>query len=200
MLLISNIIGLVAFSFSGAVKGISKNLDLFGIAVLGLVTALGGGVLRDFMVVRTPIMLKDPLYIGFALLGILLALLTRRWSTSIIEDWGFLLSDAIGLAAFTVSGALVAVEYKMGIIGIIILGLSTAVGGGIIRDVLAGEIPLILQKEVYASCSICGGFVLWLILYLGGSNTLASASAMGITLLLRILAIQRKWQLPRFEA
>jgi len=200
MLLLSNIIGLVAFSFSGAVKGISKNLDLFGIAVLGLVTALGGGVLRDFMVVRTPIMLKDPLYIGFALLGILLALLTRRWSTKIVEDWGFLLSDAIGLAAFTVSGALVAVEYGMGIIGIIVLGLSTAVGGGIIRDVLAGEIPLILQKEVYASCSICGGFVFWLILYLGGSNTLASTSAMGITLLLRILAIQRKWQLPRFEA
>jgi uncharacterized membrane protein YeiH len=200
MLLLSNIIGLVAFSFSGAVKGISKNLDLFGIAVLGLVTALGGGVLRDFMVVRTPIMLKDPLYIGFALLGIFLALLTRRWSTKIVEDWGFLLSDAIGLAAFTVSGALVAVEYKMGIIGIIVLGLSTAVGGGIIRDVLAGEIPLILQKEVYASCSICGGFVFWLILYLGGSITLASASAMGITLLLRILAIQRKWQLPRFEA
>ncbi|MGB9606970.1 MAG: trimeric intracellular cation channel family protein, partial [bacterium] len=200
MLLISNIIGLIAFSFSGAVKGISKNLDLFGIVVLGVVTALGGGVLRDFMVARIPIMLKDPLYLGFSLLGVLLALLTRRWSTSIVEDWGFLLSDAIGLAAFTVSGSLVAVEYKMGIMGIIILGLSTAVGGGVIRDVLAGEVPLILQKEVYASCSVCGGFIFWLILLLGGSNTLASSSAMGTVLFLRIMAIKRKWQLPRFKS
>lgn len=143
-------------------------------------------------------MLTDASYIGLSLLGVLLALLTRRWSNTILTDWGFLLSDAIGLSAFTVSGALVAHQYQMGIIGIIILGLSTAVGGGIIRDVLVGEIPLVLHKEVYASCSILGGFVFWLILYLGGEDILASTIGMLTALLLRIFAIKRQWNLPRF--
>ncbi len=198
MLEASNILGLLAFSFSGAVKGINRGLDIFGITVLGLATALGGGVIRDFMVTRTPIMLTDPSYIGFSLIGVLLALLTRRWSNIIITDWGFLFSDAIGLSAFTVSGALVAQQYQLGIIGVIVLGLSTAVGGGVVRDILAGEVPLILHREVYASCSILGGFIFWLISSLDGGRTLASTAGMLTTLLLRVLAIKRQWNLPRF--
>lgn len=198
MLEIFNIIGLLAFSFSGAAKGINRGLDIFGIAVLGTITALGGGMIRDFMVSRTPVMLTNPYYIGFSLLGVLFALLTRRWSNKILTDWGFLFSDAIGLSAFTVTGALVAIEYHLGIIGIIILGLSTAIGGGIMRDILVGEIPLIFQKEVYASCSILGGFVFWLIIFLNGEKTFASTVGMMTTLLLRLLAIKRQWNLPRF--
>ncbi|MBC7327372.1 trimeric intracellular cation channel family protein [bacterium] len=198
MLEVFNIIGLIAFAFSGAVKGIKRELDIFGITVLGLVTALGGGVLRDFMVARIPIMLLDPYYIGFSILGVLIAIFTRRWSDVILSDFGFLFSDAIGLSAFTITGALIAQQYNLGVIGIIMLGLSTAVGGGVIRDILVREIPLILQKEVYASCSILGATVFWLITSSGGESGLASTTGMLTTLFLRVVAIIRHWNLPRF--
>jgi uncharacterized membrane protein YeiH len=194
-----NAVGLIAFAFSGAVTGISENLDLFGIALLGIVTALGGGALRDILVLTVPAMLKDFSYVGFAFLGIALAILARHSSRRFLHRWYFLVSDTIGLASFTVSGCLVASLHHLGIIGHVLLGLSTAIGGGLLRDMLVGRVSLILRREVYASCSIAGAIIFWALAGNTGTQTLASLVAMLVTFGMRITAIKYNWQLPKFS-
>ena len=192
-----NIIGLITFSFSGAIKGIYKKFDLFGIIVLGISTSLGGGVIRDVLVNQIPKMMTDFSYIGFSLLGILIAIITRQKITPIIEKI-FLISDAIGLSSFTATGCLVAVENSLGIIGIILLGLSTAIGGGIIRDILSGDVPLVLCKEFYASCSILGCIFFWLCLILNMSLSISALICVLTVFLIRLMAIKYNWHLPYF--
>jgi uncharacterized membrane protein YeiH len=192
-----NIIGLITFSFSGAIKGIYKKFDLFGIIVLGISTSLGGGVIRDVLVNQIPKMMTDFSYIGFSLLGILIAIITRQKITPIIEKI-FLISDAIGLSSFTATGCLIAVENSLGIIGIILLGLSTAIGGGIIRDILSGDVPLVLCKEFYASCSILGCIFFWLCLILNISLTISALICVLTVFLIRLMAIKYNWHLPYF--
>ena len=192
-----NIIGLITFSFSGAIKGIYKKFDLFGIIVLGISTSLGGGVIRDVLVNQIPKMMTDFSYIGFSLLGILIAIITRQKITPIIEKI-FLISDAIGLSSFTATGCLVAVENSLGIIGIILLGLSTAIGGGIIRDILSGDVPLVLCKEFYASCSILGCIFFWLCLILNISLSISALICVLTVFLIRLMAIKYNWHLPYF--
>jgi uncharacterized membrane protein YeiH len=192
-----NIIGLITFSFSGAIKGIYKKFDLFGIIVLGISTSLGGGVIRDVLVNQIPKMMTDFSYIGFSLLGILIAIITRQKITPIIEKI-FLISDAIGLSSFTATGCLIAVENSLGIIGIILLGLSTAIGGGIIRDILSGDVPLVLCKEFYASCSILGCIFFWLCLILNISLSISALICVLTVFLIRLMAIKYNWHLPYF--
>jgi uncharacterized membrane protein YeiH len=192
-----NIIGLITFSFSGAIKGIYKKFDLFGIIVLGISTSLGGGVIRDVLVNQIPKMMTDFSYIGFSLLGILIAIITRQKITPIIEKI-FLISDAIGLSSFTATGCLVAVENSLGIIGIILLGLSTAIGGGIIRDILSGDVPLVLCKEFYASCSILGCIFFWVCLILNISLSISALICVLTVFLIRLMAIKYNWHLPYF--
>jgi uncharacterized membrane protein YeiH len=194
-----NIIGLMTFAFSGAVKGIQKNMDVFGITVLGLLTALGGGAVRDILVNKSPEMLRDFSYAGFALLGLVLAMLTRKSYKEFVHNWVFLLSDALGLAMFTVSGCLAARQNNLGVIGFIILGLSTAVGGGILRDVMAGEVPLVLVHEFYASCALAGSLLFWLLLNLKMSLFAISGISMLTVFVLRVAAIKYDWRLPKFS-
>lgn len=194
-----NLIGLISFAFSGAVKGIRKKMDIFGIMVLGISTALGGGAIRDILVGGIPQMLKDISYVGFSLVGVLLAMATRKFYRRVKNRWTFLLPDAIGLATFTVSGCLVAGRNNFGVVGFIILGLSTAVGGGMLRDVLAGEEPLILNREFYASCAFAGSLLFWALTKLQLSDPLISGISMLTVFLLRVAAIKYNWRLPKFS-
>lgn len=196
-----NIIGLLSFAFSGGVKGLTKNFDLFGITLLGIITALGGGTLRDILVLKTPQMLTNLNYVIFALIGAGIAIgFRKKYHTEITKEKIFLISDAIGLAAFTVGGCLVAVENKCGFIGFVILGLSTAVGGGIIRDILAGETPLVLKEEFYASCAIAGSILFWLLWKLNFTSVEQTGSiVVFIVFFLRLIAIKLNWKLPRLS-
>jgi len=193
---ILNTIGLISFAFSGAVKGITKKLDFFGISVVGISTALGGGVLRDLLVNRLPLMFIHPSNIIFSFLGILLAIAIRSNITKFIEKT-FLVSDTIGLASFTASGCIVGWENSIGPVGIVLLGLLTAIGGGIIRDILTGEVPLILRKEFYATCSIIGG-VSFYFLALCFPLFFSSMICVFIVFILRTLALKFNWHLPHF--
>lgn len=192
-----NIIGLITFSFSGAIKGIQKRFDLFGIIVLGIITALGGGIIRDILVNKLPKMLTEPSYIGFSLLGVLIGILLRKKTTPLIERI-FLISDAIGLSAFTSTGCIIAYENGLSLIGILLLGLSTAIGGGIMRDLLSGDVPLVLCKEFYASCSILGCFVFYLSIISGFTSSLSGLVCVLVVFFTRLMAIKFKWHLPYF--
>lgn len=196
-LFVLNAIGLIAFSFSGAVKARIRGLDLYGIMLLGFATALGGGAIRDVMVQRIPLMLKEINYTVFCIAGILPVIILKKDITTAIYTKFFLVSDGIGLASFTTTGCIVANQVGLGAIGIIVLGMSTAIGGSIIRDVLVNEIPMVLSKEIYATCSLAGCIVFWLLSYNSG-NHIAAYSSMFVVFIFRMLAIRFNWNLPRF--
>ncbi|HOC03697.1 MAG TPA: trimeric intracellular cation channel family protein [bacterium] len=197
-LFVLNAIGLIAFSFSGAIKAIIHYLDLFGIIFLGLSTALGGGAIRDIMVHQVPAMLTDINYVFFSLLGIVGAILVKGNRDNAVYTKIFLVSDGIGLASFTSSGCLVAYNCGLGPIGIIVLGIITAIGGGIIRDILVNEIPIVLNKELYATCSFVGCVIFWIFALIFDIKYASFLSVLTV-FIIRMIAIKYRWNLPRFS-
>lgn len=197
-LVVLNAIGLIAFSFSGAVKARIHGLDLFGIIFLGFSTALGGGAIRDLMVQKIPLMITDISYTIFCIIGIIAAIILKKNFDTAIYTKVFLVSDGIGIASFTATGCSVASQAGLGAIGIVVLGMSTAIGGGIIRDVLVNEIPMVLNKELYATCSFVGCIVFWALSCSLGNHIAAYISMLSV-FILRLLAIIFKWNLPKFS-
>lgn len=166
-------VGMIAAAISGALLGIKKRLDFFGIIVLGLSTALGGGIIRDILIgFFPPVAFREPIYtvVGTAA-AVLVMFFPKKFAdrTNAINFF-----DAVGLAAFTAVGADIALKQPITSTFIIVtIGVITGIGGGIIRDIFAQEIPLIFQKEVYATASIAGAAALALSqCYLGGTGPL----------------------------
>jgi len=142
-------------------------------------------------------MLENTAYPGWALIGVVLAAVSRNAAS--LAEWPFLLSDAIGLAVFTAAGCECAASYELGVVGIVTLGTATAIGGGIIRDLLAGEVPLVLRAEVYATCSIAGGLAFWGLERIETDPALSSFLCAALVFVLRLVAVRRGWQLPRLH-
>jgi len=195
-------IGTIAFAMSGAFKAIRHELDVLGLLVLGFATAIGGGLIRDALLHRTPAVFIDNGPAAYALLGCIIVLvshwLSRKvWGLTDPESRTFLILDAIGLAAFTVLGASAGATAGLNVFGIVMLAAITGVGGGMIRDLLVGEIPLVLKADFYATATIIGAVIFFLLGWLSVDPATNSAVTFIITLLLRLLAIQYKWQLPK---
>lgn len=199
------IIGTIAFAVSGALVGIARRMDIFGILVLALTTAIGGGIIRDILVGRIPPnSLTSGLYVAITVLVTLAVFLvyrtqyrkqmTGRWSRAI-----YLLADDLGLASFTVTGTSVGCSYfpNMAVLAVI-LGVLTAVGGGMIRDILAKRIPSVLKEEVYALPAIIGGIVYY-VMYTYHMEALAAYIAFTLVFIIRLLAIIFKWELPKVQ-
>ena len=197
------IIGTVAFAISGAVLGVQKKMDIFGVAVLGITTAVGGGILRDVLLGITPAAaLRDPIYVGIALVTSVMAFLppVRRFLAGdhIYVEKLLLCADSAGLAIFTVNGVQVAYQHGFGDSYFLVLFVAvlTGVGGGVIRDVFCGERPYIFVKHIYACASIAGALiciVLWQPLG-EGAATLCGAV---IVFLIRLFSAHFRWSLPK---
>ncbi|SNR77581.1 trimeric intracellular cation channel family protein [Desulfurobacterium atlanticum] len=196
-----NIIGLVAFAVSGVYKGIKKELDILGISILGFLTAFGGGILRDIIINRIPVVLTGYMDISFATGGIIAGMLFYKiFKKDISTSTTVKIFDAIGLAAFTISGAIVGINAGLNLVGVILLAVLTGTGGGMISDILTGEVPFILKEDVYATCSIAGAFILFtLTKTFGFSPESAGFFSLIFTMALRLTAIYKNWHLPRFE-
>lgn len=196
ILYILDLLGTVAFAISGALAGVRKNMDLYGISVLSLVTAVGGGTIRDILVGRIPpFIFRDYNYIVLSLLSALLVFFFYR---KVERGYNTLLiMDALGLGVFTVIGVKVGVDYNIGFIGAIFMGVMTGTFGGMIRDILQGEIPLVLRKEVYASACLLGGVVYLILFKLLGYNFITVLVSILVVFTLRIIAIWRNWSLPK---
>lgn len=177
-----NLIGIVTFSFDGALKGIREGLDLLGVATLGVVTSLGGGMLRDIIVGRMPNAL----------------VLYKKLRKPLENQYTFLILDTIGISAFTVTGALLAYKAGASFYGVILLATITGVGGGAIADVLLRRIPWILKEDFYATCSIIGATVFYVSMKLSHNVTLSSFACLGSIFVMRLLAIVYCLRLPRF--
>ncbi|WP_456402811.1 trimeric intracellular cation channel family protein [Persephonella sp.] len=197
---VMNIIGLLSFAVVGSFKAIREGLDLFGITVLGTMTALGGGITRDLLVNNIPNALKTTTDITFALFGVVLAIvLYQIFKGEFKNKYFILIPDAIGLAAFTTTGALIAYSSDVSFFGIIILATLTGIGGGIISDILLGKIPTVLKDDFYASCSIIGAIAFYLSIQIGINVGSSAFICSVVVLTIRIFAIIYEWKLPRFN-
>ncbi len=195
-----NMIGLIAFAVMGSFKALREGLDLFGITVLGVLTALGGGITRDLLVNKIPNALTSYSDFIFALIGVWLAIvLYRIFQKDISNRYFILIPDAIGLSAFTTTGAMIAYNADVSFFGIVILATLTGIGGGIISDVLLGKIPVVLKDDFYASCAIIGAVAFYISVKSGlDINSSAIICSLSV-LMVRVLAILYKWKLPRFS-
>ncbi len=208
VLFVMELIGTAAFSCSGAMTAIRKRLDLLGIVVLGVITAVGGGMIRDVLIgVHPPTLFIKPIYVTMAVVSAILmflAMKSRRLTRLLLEveyyDWVMNLLDAVGLGAFTVVGVNTAISagYEDYLFLTVFLGVITGVGGGLLRDMMAGEIPAILKKHVYACASIAGALCYVIIItYIPTDAALILSAA--LVILIRLLARHYKWNLPRCE-
>jgi len=197
---IMNIIGLIAFAVVGSFKAIKEGLDLFGITVLGTMTALGGGITRDLLVNQVPKALKDVSDMSFAILGVWLAIvLYRVFKGEFKNRYFILIPDAIGLSAFTTTGAIIAYNSDVSFFGIIILATLTGIGGGVISDILLGKVPSVLRDDFYASCSIIGGIAFYISVSSEVGLTYSAVICSAVVFMIRILAILYNWRLPKFS-
>ncbi len=194
-----DLLGTAAFAASGAWAGIRREMDLFGVLMLGLVTATGGGTLRDLFLGDTPpFIFKDETYLYISIaVSLAIFLFHRRLE---FMHHPLLYFDAIGLGTFVVIGTGKALAFKMGFVGSVMMGVMTAVAGGMIRDVLSTQVPLVLQKEVYASACLVGAALLYLLNRLSFPHTWSLLAAALTVIGLRLLAIRYNWSLPRAEA
>ena len=199
-------IGTAAFAISGAMVAVDKHTDVFGVLFLAIITALGGGTIRDMLIGHfPPRMFTNYHYLLMAAVCalavfVLARLLKERYirSEKLIEQINNVF-DAIGLGIFAVSGARIGMEAGFADNGFLVtfLGMTTAVGGGMLRDVLLQEMPFVLKKRVYAVAAIAGALTYWMLEMLGTAPTLAYGAGWAVTVTLRLMATVFRWNLPK---
>ena len=209
-IIIMDIIGTIAFAISGAMVAIQKKMDIFGVNILAITTATGGGVIRDLIIGQNPpVMFSNSTYVFIAIMTanvvFLVVYFSRKCSKKeehIMVFYEIVLfgCDALGLAAFSVDGvnAGVSAGYEDNLFLLVFLGVVTGVGGGLIRDVMANEMPYIFVKHIYASASMVGALlaaVLWNVI---GQNG-AMLCGFVVVLVIRALARHYKWNLPKIS-
>jgi uncharacterized membrane protein YeiH len=218
-----NAVGLVAFGAVGSLKAADAEFDVLGVAVLGLLTALGGGATRDVLVGRVPAVLQSTADVGFAFLGVALALLfaarvstgraqqsralaplaaapfARRVGIEPLDHPAVTVPDAVGLAAFATTGALVGYDAGVTAFGVVVLGTITGVGGGLISDVLLQRVPFVLAEDFYATCAVAGSVAFWVLVASGAGTTVAAGVCAALAFALRVVAMRRNWQLPTVQ-
>ena len=189
--------GIAVFAMAGAIEAARNRLDLFGVLVLAFVSALGGGTLRDLLLGNTPLAwVRDVSLAYVALLSALAIFILAKFVR--IPFRVLLYADAVGLAAFTVNGTLLAMARDLPGLVVIMMGMASAIFGGIIRDIMANEIPLIFRRDIYATATLAGAIWLyfsqqWLI-PLGWSMLIGFCLVLGI----RVVAIKKHLSLPDF--
>ena len=193
-----DIIGTMAFAMSGALTAMSKKLDPFGVFIIAFVTAVGGGTLRDIMIGRTPVgWMLDLKYVYVIIIGFVLAILFRkkfdRLRTSLF------LFDTIGLGVFTLIGLEKGINIGLHPVICIALGTMTACFGGVIRDILCTEIPVIFRREIYATICILGGIVFFILRKFNLENDVLYLTTSLVIISVRLMAVKFKWYLPTLE-
>jgi uncharacterized membrane protein YeiH len=194
---VMNIIGLLAFALVGTVKAIDADLDLLGAAILGVVTALGGGTTRDLLVNQVPNSLQSSTDVTIALVGIVLAVVGVHFIDELVDHNAVVVSDAVGLSAFATTGALIGHSNGVSPFGIIVLAMATGVGGGVYADILLRRIPFVLKEDFYATCTIIGGGSFWIFLSTGADSQTGAVACALTVFTVRLIAVHQEWNLPK---
>lgn len=202
MILTMELVGVLSFAASGAMTGLRKGMDLFGVCILGLTTAVGGGVLRDVILGTTPpATFQDPIYASVAVLTSLVLFLPRVRRllnrSQHLYDLAMLAMDTLGLGIFTVMGIQIAYTHvaEPTVFLLVFVGVVTGVGGGVLRDMMAGNTPYIFVKHVYASASLAGALVC-VLFWLPGLEVYAMGAGTVTVIVIRLLSAYYHWNLP----
>ncbi|MFD1204232.1 MULTISPECIES: trimeric intracellular cation channel family protein [Sporosarcina] len=187
-------IGTAAFAISGALIALEEQYDLFGVYILGMVTAFGGGAIRNVLIGAPVSVLWDQNFLFIvATISILIIFFFSKMLLTHWNRWGTYF-DAVGLAAFAIQGAMLAVKYEKSLFAIMVAAVLTGAGGGVVRDVLAGRKPLIFQKDIYAVWAAVAGLLVGLGLH---KIDIALYILLIVTTMLRMLSYRFHWRLPQ---
>ena len=193
-----DIIGTLAFAMSGAVTAMNKKLDPFGVFIIAFVTAVGGGTLRDIMIGSTPVgWMLDLNYVYVIIVGYILAIIFRKKFDHLRKS--LFLFDTIGLGVFTLIGLEKGINIGLHPFICIALGTMTACFGGVIRDILCTEIPIIFRREIYATICILGGIVFFVLRKLNFESDVLYLTTSLVIISVRLMAVKFKWYLPTLE-
>lgn len=196
----ADILGIVAFALSGFLVGVRNNLDLLGVMISASLTALGGGVVRDVILDRTPFAFNEYYPAITVISTIILAFLFRLYRREQLErQWLFVISDTIGLVAFSITGALLAIDAHFNFFGVIILSFLTAIGGGVLRDILINQVPAVLVSDFYGSIALIVSVMLLILSATAGLSTLTVAAVATVAITLRLAAYIKGWHLPTLK-
>ena len=198
MFYIIEILGTIAFAISGALTAMSKKMDPFGVFIIAFVTSVGGGTLRDVLIGRTPVgWMQNLIYVYLICFGFLLAVVFRKKLDRFRRS--LFLFDTIGLGVFTLIGLEKGIDTHLHPIICIALGTMTACFGGVVRDILCNEIPVIFRKEIYATICIAGGIVFFLLRETGIPKDWIYIITSGLIIVVRLTVVRYKLFLPPLE-
>lgn len=192
--LIIEIVGTIAFAISGIRLAAAKKFDWFGAYIVGLVTAIGGGTLRDILLGTTPFWMVNGWYLTVTGISLLYVILFRRQLVRLNSTFFFF--DTIGLALFVVIGIQKTLEFEFPMWIAIIMGTITGAFGGVVRDILINEVPLIFRKDVYGTACIAGGIIYWITYSAGTTSAVQQLSCAFTVIIIRLLAVKYKWSIP----
>jgi len=191
-------LGTIAFAVTGASKAIEHKADIFGIIVLATVVGVAGGITRDVIFGRFPTAFSDPIYVGITVITGIVMFFLYSYFKKRMNVW--LVFDAIGLGVFSIIGASIAYQIVgLDFLPMLFAGVITAIGGGILRDVIVRDIPIVFVKEVYAVASLIGIVVFYAVLSSGVDMQVASIIGIIVATGIRLLAMKYNWNLPRVK-
>ena len=188
-------VGTLAFALSGGLLGVKKRFDLFGVLFLSFVVSVVGGLIRDVLIGAVPpVAITDVHYFAIAMIA---GLITFYWYPRVASHQRqILLLDAVGLGLFAVIGAQKAIDHGINLVMAAILGMLTGIGGGMTRDVLAGDIPFVLRGDLYALAALAGAAIVSIGTVLGVPPTYPMLLGAAVCIFLRLMAIYRSWRAP----
>ena len=194
---IIDFIGTFAFAISGIRLASEKNFDLFGAFIVGMATACGGGTIRDVFLGQSPFWMTQWVYLAITAVALVAYIFFHRFINRIART--MFTFDAVGLALFTVVGFQKTLDAGVSFWAANIMGMMTGAAGGVIRDILINEVPLIFRKEIYALACVAGGIVYMLCNMAGMSPEVNALLSIFTVMVMRILAVKYKWHLPRLQ-
>jgi len=194
---VAEYIGIIAFSISGFFIAIRNKLDLLGILISTFLTALGGGIIRDISLDKTPFTFTHD-YPASIVLGIMIIMILFRFHkrNSIENKAFFIFSDSIGLVSFSISGAIIAIEANLNLTGILVISFITAVGGGIVRDVIINEVPFIFKTGFYGTVALLMGIGIYTLDAMSINSPIFIILLFILGVSIRVLAYYKKWSIP----
>jgi uncharacterized membrane protein YeiH len=196
---IADFIGIIAFVISALSISTKQKLDILGLFIIAFLTALGGGVMRDILIDKLPSSFVNidnvVIVIGTIFVGLALGLHRKNIDKNII----FVVSDSIGLVSFAIAGALMGLKADFTIFGVMLIALITAVGGGVMRDILLNQVPLLLKSDFYGSVSLLVGLIIYILNYFQILNTLSLSILFVLGFTIRMVAFKFDWHLPKIN-
>jgi uncharacterized membrane protein YeiH len=190
-------LGTFAFAISGIRHAAAKHFDWFGGYVCGIAVAIGGGTIRDVMLETTPFWMTNPIYIICTALALLFVIIFAKYMEGLRNTW--FVFDTLGLALFTIAGIQKSLVFGQPYWVAIIMGCITGSAGGVIRDVLLNNEPVIFQREIYAIASLLGGIIYWTLMTCGTSNEVVVLTSFLIICAIRFLAVRYHLALPTLK-